>query len=97
VGASTRILRGTALHSLGAAPSRWISSVEHDFRPAKVPVFYVAGSEDYMAFLHIDHDKRRVYLCGRRLHHGLVGLGAAAIGAVLMLHDRRDFPWRWHV
>ena len=50
-----------------------------------------------MRLLHIDHDKRRVYICGRRLHHGLVGLGAAAIGAALMLHDRRDFPWRWHV
>ena len=21
------------------------------------------------------------------------GLGAAAVGAVLMLHDRKDFPW----
>ena len=38
-----------------------------------------------MRLLHIDHDKRRVYICGRRLHHGLVGLGAAAIGAALML------------
>ena len=74
-----------------------IGGAEHDFGPASVPVFYVAGSEDYMRLLHIDHDKRRVYVCGRRLHHGLVGLGAAAIGAVLMVHDRRDFPWRWHV
>ena len=43
--------------------------------------------------LRIDHERRRVYVAGYRLHHGLVGLGAAIVGAVLMLHDRRDFPW----
>jgi len=33
------------------------------------------------------------YVCGRRLHHGLVGLLLAALGAALMFHDRRDAPW----
>jgi hypothetical protein len=43
--------------------------------------------------LHIDTKQRRVWICGLRVHHGLVGLGAACVGAVLMLHDRKDFPW----
>jgi hypothetical protein len=43
--------------------------------------------------LHVDTKQRRVWICGLRVHHGLVGLGAAAVGAVLMLHDRKDFPW----
>lgn len=43
--------------------------------------------------LHIDTDKRRVWVCGLRVHHGLVGLGAAIVGAALMIHDRKDWPW----
>ena len=43
--------------------------------------------------LHIDTDKRRVWICGLRVHHGLVGLGAAIVGAALMVHDRKDWPW----
>lgn len=37
---------------------------------------------------------RRVYICGRRLHHGRVGLLLAAAGVALMLDDFPDFPWR---
>ena len=53
----------------------------------------------------------RLYLAGRRIHHGLTGLAliasalahvgprssrnaAGAVGAMLVLHDRRDFPFR---
>jgi hypothetical protein len=48
----------------------------------------------------------RVYVLGRRVHHGAVGcmaLAAAAatrrrwlvgVGALLVSHDARDFPWR---
>lgn len=44
-------------------------------------------------FLRIDREQRRVWVCGLRLHHGLVGAGAFLVGAALMLHDRKDFPW----
>jgi len=44
--------------------------------------------------LHIDTEQRRVWVCGLRVHHGLVGLGAAVVGAALMIHDRKDWPWR---
>jgi hypothetical protein len=48
----------------------------------------------------------RVYLLGRRIHHGAVGCAVVAmafatgrrrllpIGALLIAHDARDFPWR---
>ena len=48
----------------------------------------------------------RVYLLGRRVHHGVVGCAALAaalatrrrwllpLGALLVAHDARDFPWR---
>lgn len=48
----------------------------------------------------------RLYLCGRRIHHGSAGcalavLGALAhrrsawlAGALMVAHDARDFPWR---
>lgn len=38
----------------------------------------------------------RLYVDQRRIHHGLAGALLAAIGVALMLHDRRDFPWRTH-
>jgi hypothetical protein len=40
-----------------------------------------------------DATRRRVYLCGRRLHHGLTGAALATLGLVLMWDDRRDAPW----
>jgi len=42
----------------------------------------------------IFHLHRRVYIHGRRIHHGLAGALLTALGAVLMLDDARDFPWR---
>lgn len=35
----------------------------------------------------------RVYICGRRLHHGLTGALLIPLGLLLCWHDRRDFPW----
>lgn len=35
----------------------------------------------------------RLYVLGARLHHGLTGAALCALGAVLMVHDRRDWPW----
>ena len=48
----------------------------------------------------------RVYLAGRRVHHGSAGIGVAllalatrrpllaAFGLAMSAHDARDFPWR---
>jgi hypothetical protein len=36
----------------------------------------------------------RVYIAGRRVHHGLVGVLLASLGVALTWHDRRDAPWR---
>lgn len=38
----------------------------------------------------------RVYVRGRRLHHGLSGVALTAVGLVLITHDRHDFPWHLH-
>ena len=35
----------------------------------------------------------RVYIRGRRIHHGLTGAVLATLGLALMLHDRHDWPW----
>ncbi len=37
-----------------------------------------------------DAERRRVWICGQRLHHGLTGALLAAAGIALMAHDRRD-------
>lgn len=36
----------------------------------------------------------KVYIFERRLHHGLTGCILIAVGTLLCLHDRRDWPWR---
>jgi hypothetical protein len=40
-----------------------------------------------------DSIHHRLYLCGRRLHHGLTGAALATLGLVLMWDDRHDAPW----
>lgn len=40
---------------------------------------------------------RRLYLRRRRVHHGAVGAVLIFVGAVLVHHDRRDWPWRFSV
>jgi len=46
-----------------------------------------------MDLLRIDMELKRVWVFEKRLHHGLVGLGAFIIGIGLMIHDRKDIPW----
>ena len=41
-------------------------------------------------FIDVDFENMRVYVRGRRLHHGLVGAIAVAAGLVAAVHDRRD-------
>lgn len=36
---------------------------------------------------------RRVFVRGRRIHHGRVGKWLAVLGALLMLDDLLDHPW----
>jgi hypothetical protein len=40
----------------------------------------------------LDLPRRRVWVCGQRVHHGLTGVILTLAGAVLMVHDRRDRP-----
>ena len=53
------------------------------------------GAEGGMSALRITGlpNRRRVYLFGRRTHHGAVGSMLVFLGAVLCWHDRRDLPW----
>lgn len=37
-----------------------------------------------------DPDRRRVWVVGQRVHHGLTGVLLALTGTVLMLHDWKD-------
>ena len=36
--------------------------------------------------------KRRVWILGQRIHHGPVGCAFVVLGAILVLHDRKDAP-----
>lgn len=40
--------------------------------------------------IRIDYDNRRVFVLGRRLHHGLAGMAFVGVGLVLALHDWKD-------
>lgn len=42
------------------------------------------------AIIDYDADLRRLWIGGQRCHHGATGALLALLGAVLMLHDRRD-------
>lgn len=48
------------------------------------------GRLEARVFIDVDLANRRVYVRGRRLHHGLVGAIAVAAGLVAAVHDRRD-------
>ncbi|MGH3139418.1 MAG: hypothetical protein ACRDQE_06765 [Gaiellales bacterium] len=41
-----------------------------------------------------DSERKRMYVFGRRLHHGLTGAVFVAVGVGLMWHDRADRWWR---
>ena len=40
----------------------------------------------------VDLSRRRVWICGQRVHHGATGLILAACGAALVAHDWSDRP-----
>lgn len=40
--------------------------------------------------IRIDRQSMRVWLLGRRVHHGAVGVILILIGTLLAAHDRRD-------
>ena len=41
----------------------------------------------------LDPARRRLWICGQRVHHGLTGLLLAAAGTALMAHDWKDRPF----
>jgi hypothetical protein len=42
--------------------------------------------------LEYDRTRRRLWICGQRVHHGLAGTLLAATGTLLMAHDWKDRP-----
>jgi hypothetical protein len=44
----------------------------------------------FAVFIDVDLQNMRVYVRGRRLHHGLIGAVAIAAGLVAAVHERRD-------
>lgn len=38
-------------------------------------------------------NKKRVWVLGKRIHHGLVGVALIGVGVALAIHDRKDFPF----
>ena len=42
--------------------------------------------------LGVDLPRRRLWICGQRVHHGLTGVLLAAAGTALMAHDWKDRP-----
>jgi hypothetical protein len=48
------------------------------------------GKSYTLGVLRYDADRRRVWICGRRMHHGLTGALLAMAGLVLMVHDWSD-------
>jgi hypothetical protein len=39
-----------------------------------------------------DPARRRLWICGQRVHHGSAGVMLTLFGTLLMAHDRRDLP-----
>ena len=39
-----------------------------------------------------DPIRRRVWVCGQRVHHGATGILLAVLGAALVAHDWKDRP-----
>jgi hypothetical protein len=46
--------------------------------------------------LHRHEHGPRVFVFGRRSHHGLAGVALLVIGVALIIHDRHDWPWIPH-
>lgn len=46
-----------------------------------------------MRFVYYDSHRRRVYVLGRHIHHGLDGLMLIVVGLGLVIHDIHDWPF----
>lgn len=46
-----------------------------------------------MRLIRYDSYRRRLWLLGARIHHGMVGVALILIAVYLILDDRHDFPW----
>jgi len=44
----------------------------------------------FAVLIDVDLANKRVYVRGRRLHHGLIGAVAVIAGLAAAVHDRRD-------
>jgi len=44
----------------------------------------------FVVLIDVDLANKRVYVRGRRLHHGLIGAVAVIAGLAAAVHDRRD-------
>ena len=58
--------------------------------PGRKMVRETQGKNYALGVLRYDADRRRVWICGRRMHHGLTGALLAAAGFALMAHDWND-------
>jgi hypothetical protein len=47
--------------------------------------------------LRYDANRRRLWIAGQRVHHGLTGVLLLATGAALILHDWKDRSLWFHV
>jgi hypothetical protein len=41
----------------------------------------------------VDRARRRLWICGQRVHHGPTGIVLALLGAALVAHDWKDRPF----
>jgi hypothetical protein len=46
-----------------------------------------------MGLFRYDKNLQRVWVLGKRIHHGAVGAIMTVTGIALMKHDIKDFPW----
>jgi hypothetical protein len=58
--------------------------------PERKMVRETQGKNFALGVLRYDAERRRVWICGRRMHHGLTGALLAAAGLALMAHDWSD-------
>lgn len=46
-----------------------------------------------MTWVVYDTARKRLWIAGKRIHHGAVGCALLVVGAVLMADDWKDIPW----
>jgi hypothetical protein len=62
--------------------------------PIEPPVDARRLARGVQGVVECDWERKRMYLFGRRLHHGLTGAVIVGLGLGLMWHDRADRWWR---